>query len=176
MSEQPHRILAEFAEHDQLVAALRSLRDEGYTHVETYTPFPSDEIDEALPGKRTPIGWIMLGGGICGGSGAYFLEWYAAHDYAYNVGGRPLNSWPSFIPVVFELTVLTTALVGFFALFLLTRLPRLHHAVFNSPRFRRASQDRFFVAVRTDDPRLTSVGVEDLLRRHGAVTIEEVVA
>lgn len=174
MTGEAHRILAEFASHERIVAALRRLRADGYTHIEVYTPFPSDEIDELLPGKPTPMGWIMLVGGLLGGSGAYFMEWYAAHDFAYNVGGRPLHSWPSFIPITFELTVLTSALVGFFSLWWLCRLPRLDHAVFNSPRFIRASQDRFFVAVRTTDPRLTSVGVEPLLRDAGAVSIEEV--
>jgi hypothetical protein len=170
----PHRVLAEYAEHATFVQALRTLRDEGYTHVEVYTPFPSDEIDELLPGRPTPIGWFMLIGGMLGGGGAFFMEWYAARDYAYNVGGRPLNSWPSFIPVTFECTVLLSALVGFFGLMWLTRLPRLDHPVFSAPPFRRASQDRFFVAIRTDDPRLTSIGVEQLLRDTGAISIEEV--
>lgn len=169
------RLLAEYADHDGLVRVLRRLRDEGYTHLEVYTPFPSDEIDELLPGPPTRIGWLVLAGGILGGSGAYFMEWYAARDYAYNVGGRPLHSWPAFIPVTFEAVVLTAALVGFFGLMALTRLPRLDHPVFSAPPFRRASQDRFFVAIRTDDPRLTEVGVLKLLRESGAVSIEEVV-
>lgn len=169
----PHRILAEFETHERLLTAMRRLRDEGYTHYEVYTPFPSEEIDELLPGRKTPMGWFMLLGGITGGTGAYAMEWYAAHDYAYNVGGRPLHSWPSFIPITFELTVLTSALVGFFGLMWLCRFPRLDFPVFSSPRFIRASRDRFFVAVRTDDPRLTSVGVEPLLRDAGAISIEE---
>ncbi len=170
------RILAEFDSHERLIATLERLRAEGYSHFEVYSPFPSEEIDALLPGAPTPIGWFMLAGGIFGGGGAYFMEWYAAHDYAYNVGGRPLHSWPAFVPVTFEATVLLAALAGFFGLWWLCRLPRLHHAVFHAPPFRRASQDRFFIAVRTDDPRLTSVGVEKLLREHGAVSIEEVCA
>ena len=175
MSDRTHRILAQFETHEQLVHALRQLRDEGYTHVEVYTPFPSDEIDELLPGRKTPMGWLMLAGGLAGGTGAYFMEWYAAHDYAYNAGGRPLHSWPSFIPITFEMTVLTSALVGFFGLWWLCRLPRLDHPVFSSPYFQRASQDRFFIVVRTDDPRLTSVGITKLLRDSGALSLEEVV-
>ncbi|HVS50827.1 MAG TPA: DUF3341 domain-containing protein [Opitutaceae bacterium] len=174
MNVSPRRILAEFAAHEALVGALRRLRDERYSHLEVYTPFPSDAIDELLPGKSTRIGWLMLAGGIVGGSGAYFLQWFAARDYAYNAGGRPLHSWPAFVPVTFELTVLTAALVGFASLLWLARLPRLDHPVFDAPEFRRASQDRFFLAVRTDDPRLTSVGVEPLLRECGAVSIQEV--
>lgn len=169
-----HRILAEYATHDELVEALKQLRQAGYSHLEVYTPFASEEIDDALEPPPTPIGWIMLLGGVIGCTGAYFMEWYSAHAYAYNVGGRPLTSWPSFIPVVFELTVLCTALTGLLALLFLTRLPRLHHPVFNAAPFRRASADRFFVAVCTDDPRLTSVGVEPLLREAGALSIQEV--
>jgi hypothetical protein len=168
------RILAEYPNHDRLVAALRRLRDDGYTRFEVYSPFPSEEIDELLPGRATPIGWLMLVGGLAGGSGAYFMEWYAAHDFAYNVGGRPLHSWPAFVPVTFELTVLTAALTGLVSLLFLTRLPRLAHPVFNAAPFRRASADRFFVAVHRDDPRLTDTGIDKLLRETGALSVEEV--
>lgn len=170
----PFRIVAEFATHDELVAALRTVREKMYSHVEVYTPFPSEEIDELLPGPATRVGWWMLAGGIAGGSGAYFMQWFAAHDYAYNVGGRPLHSWPSFVPVTFELTVLSAALTGLVALLWYARLPRLDWPLFSSRAFRRATQDRFFLAVRSDDPRLTSVGVEPLLAQLGAVSIQKV--
>jgi hypothetical protein len=170
----PRRILAEFAGHDRLVLALRRLRAERCSRLEVYTPFPSQDVDELLPGRPTPIGWLMLAGGIAGGVGAYSMQWFAAHDYAYNVGGRPLHSWPAFVPVTFELTVLAAALTGFVALLWFTRLPRLDHPVFAVPEFVRASQDRFFLAVRTDDPRLTNVGIDRLLRDCGAISIREI--
>jgi hypothetical protein len=159
MSATIHRVLAEYGEHDQLVRALQQLREEGYSHLEVYSPFPSEQIDELLPAPRTPIGWLMLGGGVLGGSGAYLMQWYGAHDYAYNAGGRPLHSWPAFVPVTFEATVLCAALTGLFALLWLTRLPRLDHPVFSAAAFQRATQDRFFIAVRSDDPRFTSESV-----------------
>jgi hypothetical protein len=174
MNATARRTVAEFATHDALVRAMRRLRAERYSRLEVYTPFPSEEIDALLPGKPTPIGWLMLAGGLAGGSGAYFMQWFAARDYAYNAGGRPLHSWPAFVPVTFELTVLTAALVGFASLLWLARLPRLDHPLFAAPEFRRASQDRFFIAVHADDPRLTSRGVETLLRDCGAVSIQEV--
>lgn len=170
----PRRIVAEFGEHRAFVSALRRLREEGYTQLEVYTPFPSEAVDEPIPAPPTPIGWIVLGGGILGGSGAYFMEWYAARDYAYNVGGRPLHSWPAFVPVTFELTVLTAALVGLAALLCLTRLPRLDHPMFALPQFVRASRDRFFVAVWTDDPRFVMSGLDRLLRESHALAITEV--
>lgn len=168
------RLLVEFATHDDLVRALRRFRDEGYSHVEVYTPFPSEEIDELLPGPPTPIGWLMFAGGVIGGGGAYFMEWYAAHDFPYHVGGRPLTSWPSFIPVTFELTVLLAAITGLVSLLALARLPRLHHPVFDSAAFDRASQDRFFLAVLTDDPRYTAVGTHQLLDETRPESVQEV--
>jgi hypothetical protein len=168
------RVLAEFAAHDQLVRALRRLREEHYSHLDVYSPFPSEAIDELLPGNPTPVGWAMLAGGIAGGSGAYFMQWFAARDFPYNAGGRPLDSWPAFVPVTFELTVLTAALTGLVALLWLARLPRLDHPVFEARGFERASRDRFFIAVRTDDPRLTQVGLNRLLRECNAISVQEV--
>ncbi|HVU33804.1 MAG TPA: DUF3341 domain-containing protein [Opitutaceae bacterium] len=170
----PSRIVFEYAAHDDLVGALRRVRAEGYSHVEVYTPFPSDEIDEELPGPPTPVGAVMLLGGVIGGCGAYFMEWYAAHDYPYNSGGRPLNSWPAFIPVTFELTVLCSAIFGLLGLLWLCRLPRLDHPLFSLPQFIRASQDRFFLAIRTDDPRFTPLGLERLLEDSHPLSKQEV--
>jgi hypothetical protein len=174
MTTPVRRIVAEYASLERAVAALRRLRAEGYTHLEAYTPFPSDEVDALLPGRPSPIGWWMLAGAVTGGGGAYFLQWYAAQDYAYNVGGRPLHSWPAFIPITFECTVLVAALTGLAALAGMTRLPRLDHPLFAIPAFRRATQDRFFVALRTDDPRHTAVGLARLFEETRPVSVTEV--
>lgn len=149
----PRGILARFASPEELLAALHRARAAGYTQIEAYTPFPVDGLDDALPRGHTPIGWIMLVAGVGGGSGAYALQYWATHDYPLNVGGRPLHSWPAFIPVTFELTVLTAAIVGVLALGWLCRLPRLNHPVFEAPGFERASQDRYFLLIRADDAR-----------------------
>jgi hypothetical protein len=167
-------IALEFASAEALVATLRRLRDEGYSRIEVYQPYASEEIDALLPGPPSPVGWIMLGAGVIGGGGAYFLQWYAARDYPLNVGGRPLHSWPAFVPVTFELTVLSAAIAGVLALLWLARLPRLDHAMFADPRFARASQDRFFLRIHVDDPRYTAVGMEKLLRESDALSVEEV--
>lgn len=161
-----------YATTEAVIHVLTELNRLGYTRYEVYSPFPAEEIDELLPGK-TRIGWVMLIAGICGCLGAYFLQWYAAHDYALNVGGRPLHSWPSFVPVTFELTVLTTALVGVATLFVFSRLPRLDYPTFNDPRFLRASQDRFFVCVRADEPKGTLQEARGILGFE-AESIEEV--
>jgi len=167
-----HGTMGMYASPAAVKAVLLKLQDSGYTHYEVYSPFPDEEIDELLPGK-TRINWVVLIAGLCGGAGAYFLQWYAARDYAINVGGRPIHSWPAFIPVTFELTVLTAAIVGVCALFWFTRLPRLDYPTFHDPRFLRASQDRFFVCVRADDPRGSTEQTRQLLQPD-AESVEEV--
>ncbi|HWL16876.1 MAG TPA: DUF3341 domain-containing protein [Opitutus sp.] len=146
-------IVACFEAPDAFLAALRRVRVAGYTRIEAFTPFPVEGLDELLPRATTPIGWIMLIAGGAGATGAYALQYWATHDYPLNVGGRPLHSWPAFVPVTFELGVLAAAIVGVLALGWLCRLPRLHHPVFEVPGFERASQDRLFLLIRDDDPR-----------------------
>lgn len=145
-------IIACFKSPDALLAVLRHAREAGYTQIEAFTPFPVEGLDEALPRATTPIGWIVFVAGALGGCGAYALQYWATHDYPVNVGGRPLHSWPAFVPVTFELTVLSGAVIGVLALFWLCRLPRLHHPVMTVPGFERASQDRLFLLIRDDDP------------------------
>ena len=168
-----HCLLAMFPCAELLADALRRLRTEGYSKFEVYMPYPDEEIDELMPAKPTPIGWIMLIAGLLGGAGAYFKQWYAAHDYALNIGGRPLHSWPSFVPITIELTVLTASFVGAFALFVLARLPRLEYPLYQSRNFLRASQDGFFVCVLASEPRYSQPNTRDLLD-DGAESVEEV--
>ena len=118
----------------------------------------------------------MLLAGAAGASGGFFMQWFAARDYPLNVGGRPLNSWPAFIPITFELTVLTAALAGVIAFFWLAGFPRLHHPVFSDPRFKRASQDRFFICIRADDPLYGSDIVRRTLADAQAESVAEVLA
>lgn len=167
-------MMVEFERASALVRMLRRLREEGYSRVDVYTPYPDEEIDRLLPGRRSPVGWVMLAAGVAGGVGAYVLQWFATHDYPLNVGGRPLHSWPAFVPVTFELTVLSAAIAGVVALLWLARLPRLDGAVFADSRFWRASQDRFFLCVHADDPRFTAAGFDRIVRESDALSIGEV--
>jgi hypothetical protein len=169
MKTPTHGLLAAFASEESFHAALRALREAGCVRVDAYTPYPVEA--GLLPRTATPIGWIMLAAGAAGLGGGFFLQWYAARDYPLNVGGRPINSWPAFIPITFELTVLTAALVGVFALFCLAGLPRLDHPVFSDPRFKRASRDRFFICLRADDPLYAS---EDARRALAAARPESI--
>lgn len=166
--------LGAFESEEAFVAALGKMRDAGYRRIETFTPYAVERSESLLPPVRTPIPWIMLIAGIVGGASAFFMQWYACRDYPLDVGGRPLNSWPSFIPITFELTVLTAALTGVVAFLGLAGLPRLDYPTFSDPRFLRASQDRFFICIRSDDPRYAGNAVRAALFSSGAESIEEV--
>jgi hypothetical protein len=166
-------ILLEFDRAEALVRTLRELREAGYERLEVYSPYPSEEIDKLLPGRPTPIGWIVLFAALAGGVGAYGLQWFAAHDYALNVGGRPLHSWPAFVPVTFELTVLSAAIVGVLTLLWLARLPRLDHALEGELAFVRATQDRFVLCVDAADRRFTRVGFDKIAAAAAALSVTE---
>src|SRR5437764_1372652 len=133
-------LMAEFEEHQQVLAAAKRAYAEGYRRMDAYSPFPVKGLAEALGHEQTAVPLITLVGGITGGLGAYFMQWYSMGPlYPLNVGGRPLNSWPHFIPVTFELTILIASLAALIAMLVLNRLPEPHHPVFNVPEFRRAS-------------------------------------
>jgi len=167
-------IMAAYDSPESFLAALRTVRAAGFEDVEVFVPYAVEGMTDLLPGRPTPIGWIMAVAGVIGASSAYFMQWYAVHDFVINVGGRPVHSWPSFVPITFELMVLTAALTGLGALLWLTRLPCLHHPVFHDRRFYRASQDRFFLCIRTAAPESDSAAA--VLRQSGAESIEEVPA
>jgi hypothetical protein len=147
-------LMAEFEEHEELLEAARRAYGEGYRRMDAYSPFPVEGLSEALGLEQSSIPLFTLAGGIIGGLGAYFMEWISmAKLYPINVGGRPMNSWPNFIPVTFELTVLIASVSAFVGVFVLCRLPQPHHPVFNVSEFERASNDRFFLCIDADDPK-----------------------
>jgi hypothetical protein len=153
MSSCSYGLLAEFRSAEALLAAVRAARREGYRRLEAYTPFSVPGLPEALGLPRDRVAFITLLGGVIGGAGAFFMQWYAAViNYPINSGGRPLDSWPAFIPATFELAVLGAALAAFAGMLALNGLPRLRHPVFDTPDFHLASRNRFFLCVRADDP------------------------
>ena len=146
-------LLAEFDDPQGLLEATKAARVEGYRRMEAYTPFAVDEVSQALGHRRGFIPLIVLVGGVLGGSGAFFMQWYAmAISYPFNIGGRPLWSWPSFIPITFELTVLGAALLGALGMLALNGLPQPYHPVFNVDEFSLATQNRFFLCIEARDP------------------------
>jgi hypothetical protein len=144
--------MAEFDSPTALVTAARQAREAGYRKMDAYSPFPIEELSEVLHHHdRLPL--LVLIGGIVGGtSGFLFQYWASAIDYPINVGGRPLLSWPSFIPVTFEMTILVAAFAAVLGMLGLNGLPMPYHPVFNVPRFEYASRNRFFLCIESSDP------------------------
>lgn len=168
-------LMAEFEEHEQLLEAAKRAFAEGYRDMDAYSPFPVEGLAEALGHERSIVPLFTLLGGMAGGLGAYFMEWYSmARLYPINVGGRPHNSWPNFIPVTFELTVLIASLTALVAMLVLNRLPRPNHPVFNVPEFRRASIDRFFLCIETEDPKFERAGTWKFLETLKPAKVSEV--
>ncbi len=168
-------LLAEFDTPERLLTATRRARAEGYRRMDAYTPMPVEGLAEAVGLGRSRVPLIVLLGGLTGCFGGFFLQWWiAVLDYPINVGGRPLNSWPSFIPVTFELTILLSAISAMVGLFALCRLPRPHHPVFNVPEFERASQDRFFLCIEARDARFDAEATRRFLEGLGPRGVKDV--
>ena len=145
-------LLAEFADPEALLEAVRRARAAGYRKMDAYTPFPVEHLAEELGFHHTALPLIVLIGGLIGCGGGFLLQyWISAVDYPLNIGGRPLNSWPAFIPVTFELTILCAALFAVLGMLGLNGLPMPYHSLFNSPRFALASRNRFFLCIEASD-------------------------
>ena len=146
-------LMAEFDNPTDVVAATRETWDAGYRRINAYSPYPIEELSEALH-FHTRLPLIVLIGGILGCLAGYFMQYYiAVIDYPLNVGGRPPHSWPSFIPITFECTVLAAAFAAVFGMLALNKLPQPYHPVFNVERFALATRDRFFLVIEADDPK-----------------------
>jgi hypothetical protein len=145
-------LLAEFASADGLLAAARRVRESGYERAEAYSPFPVDGLAEALGFARNRVPLFTFIGGLLGGIGGFWLQWYSAVvDYPVNIAGRPLDSWPMFVPVTFELAVLGSAFAAVISMFAANGLPQLRHPLFAAPEFDLATRNRFFLCLRSDD-------------------------
>lgn len=167
-------LVAEFDDPGPLVDAARSAREHGYRNVEAYTPYPIKALDEIIKGKRS-LPLIVLIGGILGFLTAWSMEYYiAVIDYPTNIGGRPLNSWPSFIVIMFELTILFASLFAFFGMLTLCGLPLPHHPMFNLERFAATSDDHFFLCIAARDERFERNDVTELLDQFDPLQIWEV--
>lgn len=161
---QPWGIMAEFPTEEALLAAARHVAAAGYQHAEAYSPFPVEGLTKALGAPETHVPAWTFAGGLLGGLGAFLMQWYAAVvDFPINIGGRPLNSWPMFVPVTFEMVVLFAALFAVGAMLAGNRLPTLYHPVFNASDFDLASRNRFFLCLRRDDPGFDLEGATQLL-------------
>src|SRR4029450_684623 len=145
-------LMAEFDDPTSLVTATERAYGAGYRRMDAYSPFPIEELHHALGGGHTRLPLIVLIGGLCGCVGGYGLQyWSSVMAYPLNIGGKPLHSWPAFIPVTFELTILVAALSAVLGMLALNGLPMPHHPLFNSPPFALPSRNRFFLCIEAVD-------------------------
>jgi hypothetical protein len=169
-------VLGEFETEHQLLHAAEKAREAGYRRVEGYAPFPVEGLSEALGLRHNKVPLITLIGGLCGGLGGFFFQyWVNVISYPLNIGGRPLNSWPAFIPVTFELTVLGAALTAVFGMLALNGLPQPYHPLFNSHRFaKHATTDRFYLCIEARDKKFHLADVARFMESLGAHHVTEV--
>ncbi len=170
-----HGLMAEFETPDAVVAAAEKSYEAGYRQMDAYTPYPIEELCEAIGEHHSKVPLLVLIGGVCGALFGFGLQYITSvHVYALNIGGRPLNSWPAFIPVTFECTILFAALSAVVGMLALNGLPRPHHPVFNVEGFRRASRDRFFLCIESKDPKFDANKTAEFLRSLNPTEVREV--
>lgn len=168
-------LLAELRTPADVLQATRRARQEGYTKLDAYTPYPVEGLAEELGLKRTRMPFVVLMAALVGLAVGFCMQYYTmAIDYPFNVGGRPHNSWPVFIPIAFELMVLVSGIGALLGMLFLNGLPQPYHPLFNVPAFARASQDRFFLCIEADDPRFELEKTRQFLLGLGPVEVAEV--
>lgn len=168
----PFGVIAEYDSPETLIQAANTALDQGYTRMDAFTPFPVHGLPEAIGFREAKVPWIIFVMGVFGGLGGLGLQWWVSTQaYALNIGGKPLFSWPSFIPPAFETTILFAAFGAVFGMIALNRLPQPHHPVFDAPNFDRASQDRFFLLIEAKDARYDAADTKATLEQSGALKV-----
>lgn len=168
-------LVAEFTTPDALVRACREVRAAGYRRIDAYSPFPLEEAADAIGFEKTQVPLLTLVGGILGGLSGFLLQyWVHTSAYPLNVGGRPLNSWPSFIIITFEMTILFAGITAVVGMLTLNGLPQPYHSIFNHPRFTAATRDRFFICIEAADPKFDLDETTRFLQATEAVDVAEV--
>jgi Alternative complex III, ActD subunit len=170
-------LMTEFDNAEDLLKAAKQTHDEGYRCMDAYSPFPIHGLAEAVGYRHRILPWLVLAGGILGGLGGFGLQyWVSVIELPVNIGGRPFNSWPSFIPVTFECTILGAALTAVLGMLALNGLPKPYHPVFNAERFRLASSNRFFLCIEAADRKFEESAVTAYLKSlspYGVIEVEK---
>jgi hypothetical protein len=175
MTQGPYGVMAEFDSPSALVAAARAARERGYRKLDAYSPFAIEELSDALDLHKNKLPLIVLVGGIIGGIAGYLLQYYVTVLYfPINIGGRPLHSWPAYIIITFELTILFGGISAVLGLLGLCGLPMPYHPVFNVPRFAMASHNRFFLCIESTDPLFDAEKTREFLESLEAKEVSEV--
>ncbi len=168
-------LLAEYDNVPGLLNAAENAYKNGYRRMDTYSPFPIEPAAEAIGFHKNSVALVVLIGGLLGGMGGYSLEyWVSVIAYPINVGGKPWHSWPAFIPVTFECTVLGAALAAVIGMLVMNGLPMPYHPVFNAPNFALASKDKFFLCIESADPRFDLTTTRQFLEQTDARVVTEV--
>ena len=168
-------LIAEFTGPEPLIEATKRAFEAGYRRLDAYTPFPVHGLAEAMGRRGIRIPLIVLAGGILGGLSGFLLQTYGAtFDYPINVAGRPYFSWPAFIPITFELTILGAVFAAVFGMLALNGLPQPHHPVFNAPNFEMATRSHFFLCIEAADPRYDNTNTRKFLESLGPKSVAEV--
>ena len=168
-------VMAEFDNPSELVAAARRTYEAGYRRINGYSPYPIEELWEAIGFHHTRLPVIVLIGGILGGLGGFFMQYYlSVYEYPINVGGKPFNSLPAFIPITFEMTILCAALAAVFGMLALNKLPQPYHPVFNVPNFELATRDHFFLVIEANDARYNHADVVEFMKSLGPKEVSDV--
>jgi hypothetical protein len=168
-------LMAEFDNVNDAIVAARRTYAAGYRKLDAYSPFPVEELSEAIGFHKNGVALICLIGGLLGGTAAFTLQWWINNvSYPVNIGGRPLNSWPSFIIVTFEMTILFSGLSAVFGMLALNGLPMPYHPVFNVPRFELVTRDKFFIVIFSSDKNYDAVSTRQFLEGLGATSVAEV--
>jgi hypothetical protein len=168
-------MMVSFDNPKALIEAAGAARKAGYRRIDAYSPYPVEGLSEALELRTTRLPLVVLAGGLLGAAGAYFMQYYASViDYPLNVGGRPLHSWPAFIPITFELTILVAAVFAVLGMLALNGLPEPYHPVFNVPEFELASRSHFFLTIESDDPQFDLDETRQFLESLGGESVSEI--
>jgi hypothetical protein len=168
-------LMAEFDSPSELVAAAEKTYEAGYRKIDGYSPFPIPDLFDAIGDHKTKMPLVVLIGGIIGCISGFFMQYYIeVIDYPINVGGKPFNSWPAFIPITFEMTVLCAALAGVFGMLALNGFPQPYHPVFNVPRFELATRDRFFLVIEARDAKFDHAETRRFLESLNAREVSDV--
>jgi hypothetical protein len=170
-------VMARFDTPTEVVRAARATHEAGYRKVNAYSPFPIEELSEAIGFHKDHVSKTVLLGGLTGAAAGFALQYFTSViDYPINVGGRPLLSLPSFVPIIFETGILLAAFGAALGMIIMNRLPQPYHPVFNVPSFKRASRDAFFICIKSDDPKFDQAGIRNFLIGLGAKEVTDVEA
>lgn len=168
-------LMAEFDSPEEILAAAERTAKKGYRKIDAYTPFPMDELTDALSVRHSRLSLFVLGCAIAGGLIGFGMQYFTSViEYPLNIGGKPLNSWPQFIPITFEMTILFAAIGSVFGMLLRNGFPNPVHPVFNVDRFELASRDKFFLCIEADDPLFDRTETENFLKTLKPAHIEVV--